>query len=128
MFPGRITAFAAVLLTLAFTPVAGASLTMYIGAAEDEGRNGDPLVAGAKMALAHDAGFQAIRVTALWKTGMSELPLDQQHGLRGRSVAGCDSLQTIPKDVLGPHPVGSLSPDELAALDRALRFALGIRT
>lgn len=57
----------------------------------------------------------------------SELPLGRHHGLRGRSVAGCDSLQTIPKDVLGPHPVGALSPDELAALDRALRFALGIR-
>ena len=57
----------------------------------------------------------------------SELPLDRRHGLRGRSVAGCDSLQTIPKDVLGPRPVGALSPDELAALDRALRFALGIR-
>jgi mRNA interferase MazF len=57
----------------------------------------------------------------------SELPLGPQHGLRGRSVAGCDSLQTIPKDVLGPYPVGALSPDELAALDRALRFALGIR-
>ena len=57
----------------------------------------------------------------------SELPLGRRHGLRARSVAGCDSLQTIPKDVLGSRPVGSLSPDELAALDRALRFALGIR-
>jgi mRNA interferase MazF len=57
----------------------------------------------------------------------SELPLDRQHGLRGRSVAGCYSLQTIPKDVLGPRPVGALAPDELAALDRALRFALAIR-
>jgi mRNA-degrading endonuclease toxin of MazEF toxin-antitoxin module len=58
---------------------------------------------------------------------MLELPLDRRHGLRGRSVTACDSLQTIPKDVLGPHPIGALSPDELAALDRALRFALGIR-
>jgi mRNA interferase MazF len=57
----------------------------------------------------------------------SEVPLGQQHGLRDRSVAGCDSLQTIPKEVLGPHPVGALSLDELVALDRALRFALGIR-
>lgn len=57
----------------------------------------------------------------------SELPLDRKHGLRGRSVVGCDSLQTIPKDVLGSRLVGALSPDELPALDRALRFALGIR-
>jgi len=104
MFPGRITAFAAVLLTLAFTPVAGASLTMYIGAAEDEGRNGDPLVAGAKMALAHDAGFQAIRVTALWKTGMSELPLDQLEALR--SVAAAADFNGM-KIVATVMPVGS---------------------
>jgi mRNA interferase MazF len=58
----------------------------------------------------------------------SEVPLDHRHGLRAPSVAGCDSLQTIPKDVLGPRPVGALSGDELAALDGALRFALGIRT
>ena len=57
----------------------------------------------------------------------SEFPLGRKHGLRGRSVAGCDSLQTIPKEALGPHPVGALSADELAALDHALRFALGIR-
>jgi mRNA interferase MazF len=57
----------------------------------------------------------------------TELPLGRAHGLRAPSVAGCDSLQTIPKAVLGPRAVGTLSPDELAALDRALRFALGIR-
>jgi mRNA-degrading endonuclease toxin of MazEF toxin-antitoxin module len=57
----------------------------------------------------------------------SELPLGRRHGLRTRSVAGCDSLQTIAKDVLGPRPIGALSQDDLAALDRAIRFALGIR-
>jgi hypothetical protein len=36
-------------------------------------------------------------------------------------------LQTIPKALLGPRPVGMLAIDELPALDRALRFALGIR-
>jgi hypothetical protein len=101
---GRITACAAVLLTLAFTPVAGASLTMYMGAAEDEGRNGDPLVAGAKMALAHDAGFEAIRVTALWKPGMSELPLDQLEALR--SAAGAADFNGM-KIVATVMPIGS---------------------
>jgi mRNA interferase MazF len=57
----------------------------------------------------------------------SEVPLDRRHGLRARSVASCDSLQTIPKDVLGTRPIGTLSTDELPALDRALRFSLGIR-
>src|SRR5262245_59464016 len=101
---GRITALAAVFLTLALTPVAGASLSMYMGAAEDEGRNGDPLVAGAKMALAHEAGFQAIRVTALWRPGMSELPLDQLEALR--SVAGAADFNGM-KIVATIMPVGS---------------------
>ncbi len=87
MFPGRLSALAAVFLTLALTPAAGASLSMYMGAAEDEGRNGDPLVAAAKMELAHDAGFEAIRVTALWRPGLTELPLDQLEALRSAAAA-----------------------------------------
>lgn len=58
----------------------------------------------------------------------SELRLGRTHGLRAKSVANCDSLQTIPKVLLRPRPVGRLTVDELAALDRALRYALGIRT
>jgi mRNA-degrading endonuclease toxin of MazEF toxin-antitoxin module len=42
-------------------------------------------------------------------------------------VANCDSLQTIPQDALRRRPVGRLTDEELPALDRALRFALGIR-
>jgi mRNA interferase MazF len=56
----------------------------------------------------------------------SELPLGTGHGLRKDSVANCDSLQTIPMDALRRR-LGSLSPDDLASLDRALRFALEIR-
>jgi mRNA-degrading endonuclease toxin of MazEF toxin-antitoxin module len=56
------------------------------------------------------------------------VPVDRRNGLRAVSVANCDSLQTIPKDVLGRRAIGALSPDELPVLDRALRFALGIRT
>ena len=58
----------------------------------------------------------------------SEVPLGRTHGLKARSVANCDSLQTIPKDSLRRRPVGRLGTDELPALDRALRYALGIRT
>jgi len=56
----------------------------------------------------------------------SELPLGARHGLRKDSVANCDSLQTIPKDALRRR-LGSLVSDDLAGLDRALRFALEIR-
>jgi mRNA interferase MazF len=58
----------------------------------------------------------------------SEVPLGRSHGLRAPSVANCDSLQTIPKHALRRRPVGRLGAGELPALDRALRFALGIRT
>ena len=58
----------------------------------------------------------------------SEVPLGRGHGLRARSVATCDSLQTIPKDALSARPIGSLTPEELPVLDRALRYALGIRS
>jgi mRNA-degrading endonuclease toxin of MazEF toxin-antitoxin module len=57
----------------------------------------------------------------------SELLLGRSHGLRARSVGNCDSLQTIPKEPLRKRPLGRLAADELPALDRALRFALGIR-
>lgn len=55
----------------------------------------------------------------------SEVPLGRSHGLRARSVANCDSLQTVPKDLLG-RQVGRLQRDDLATLDRALRYALQI--
>jgi mRNA interferase MazF len=57
----------------------------------------------------------------------SELPLGRPHGLRAASVANCDTLQTIPKALLGPRPIGRLTPLELVSLDGALRYALGIR-
>lgn len=57
----------------------------------------------------------------------SELPLGREHGLRTTSVANCDSLQTIPRVLFGPRPIGRLTPLELNRLDGALRYALGIR-
>lgn len=58
----------------------------------------------------------------------SELALGRAHGLRAASVANCDTLQTIPKASLGRRPMGRLAVPELPALDRSLRYALGIRT
>jgi mRNA interferase MazF len=57
----------------------------------------------------------------------SEFPLGRDHGLRTTSVANCDTLQTVPSALLGPRPIGRLTPLELADLDGALRYALGIR-
>lgn len=57
----------------------------------------------------------------------SELLLWRAHGLRARSVASCDNLQTIPKVALEPKPIGRLDVPKLVELDRALCYALGIR-
>ncbi len=44
-----------------------------VGAAEDSGKQGDLLASDAKMSLARLAGFDAIRLTAVWSPGQREL-------------------------------------------------------
>jgi hypothetical protein len=61
---------------------------MYMGAAEDEGRNADPAVAMAKMELAKAAGFDTIRITAIWAPGQSAVPRDQLMALQAIAAAG----------------------------------------
>lgn len=57
----------------------------------------------------------------------SELPLGPDDGLRVRSVALCDNLETVSKRRL-TRRMGSLDSHKLVQLDVALRYALGIRT
>jgi hypothetical protein len=83
-----LTTLVCVLAALVLTPVAPGSLTMYMGAAEDEGRNADPLVAAQKLELAQAAGFGAVRVTAIWTPGLSGVPPDQLEALRSIAAAG----------------------------------------
>jgi hypothetical protein len=99
-----LTAFACLVAALAATPAAGGSVTMYMGAAEDEGRNADPLVAASKLELARDAGFEAIRVTAIWTPGLTSLPPDQLEALR--SIAAAADFNGI-KIVATIMPFGS---------------------
>jgi hypothetical protein len=61
---------------------------MYMGAAEDEGRNADPAVAMAKMQLAKLAGFDTIRITAIWEPGQSAVPAGQLSALQAIAAAG----------------------------------------
>jgi hypothetical protein len=65
-----------------------AGATMFMGAAEDEGRNADPAVAMAKMELAKAAGFDTIRITAIWAPGQSAVPADQLRALQSIAAAG----------------------------------------
>ena len=119
-----LTALACLVAALASTPVADGSLTMYMGAAEDEGRNADPLVASAKLELARAAGFEAIRVTAIWKPGLSELPLDQLEALR--SIAASGDFNGI-KVVVTVMPLGSsVTPLTAAARSDFASFAADV--
>ena len=73
---------------------AAASMKMQIGAAEDEGRTADPAVARAKMDLAKAAGFNAIRITAIWAPGQTKVDANQLAALQAAaSAAAFDHLQ-----------------------------------
>jgi mRNA-degrading endonuclease toxin of MazEF toxin-antitoxin module len=65
-------------------------------------------------------------VTRTIRSIASEVPLGREQGLRARCVANCDSLKTVPKRTL-TRRIGALDTKSLMLLDRALRFALGIR-
>jgi mRNA interferase MazF len=54
----------------------------------------------------------------------TEVVLGKEDGLPRRCAANLDSLATIPKGVLSGR-LSVLRPGKLAAVDRALRFALG---
>jgi mRNA interferase MazF len=53
----------------------------------------------------------------------SEVPLNSAHGLAHPCAANCDNLLTLSKARLTKR-LGSLSFEDLARLDEALRFAL----
>ena len=79
-------------------------MTMAIGAAEDEGRNADPAVAREKVDLAKAAGFEALRVTAIWAPGQTALPAGQLEALQAIAAAGVFDDITIYTTVM---PFGS---------------------
>lgn len=51
-----------------------------------------------------------------------------QEGLPVDSFVNCDDIQTISAGLCGGTAIGRLSAGKLRALDRALRYALGIRS
>jgi hypothetical protein len=98
-----------------------ASAQMYMGAAEDEGRNADPQVAMTKMQLAKAAGFDTIRITAVWSPGQSAVPQDQLRALQ--SIAATGMFLNI-RVVATVMPFGSrATPLTAAARTQFARFA-----
>ena len=95
-----------------------------MGAAEDEGRNSDPAVAMAKMQLAKAAGFDTIRISAIWEPGQTAVPRDQLAALQAISAAG---------DFLGIRIVATVmnfgsktTPLTAAARSQFARFAADV--
>lgn len=64
-------------------------------------------------------------VTTRVRSIPSEVALGRAEGLRRRCVANLDSVTTIPKRLL-TRRITTLPSLKLAAVDRALRFALGL--
>ena len=86
--PRSLIALLCALAALALPTHALGSERMYMGAAEDEGRNADPAVAMAKMQLAKAAGFDTIRITAIWEPGQIAVPAGQLAALQAIAAAG----------------------------------------
>jgi hypothetical protein len=100
------------------------SANMYMGAAEDEGRNADPQVAMAKMQLAKAAGFDTIRITANWSPGQTAVPADQLQALKSIAAAGMFLDIRIVATVM---PFGSrATPLTAAARTQFARFAANL--
>jgi mRNA interferase MazF len=55
----------------------------------------------------------------------TEVALGKSEGLPKACVANLDVITTIPKAALRDQ-IGSLEPGKVAAVDRALKFALGL--
>jgi mRNA interferase MazF len=78
-------------------------------------------------ALRYRAALTIAPVTRRIRGIPSEVPVGPREGLSHRSVANCDSLLTVDRGILGREPAGSLSRQGIRRLDKALRYALGIR-
>jgi mRNA interferase MazF len=55
----------------------------------------------------------------------TEVPVGPLEGLRAESSIHCDALVSLPKSTL-THFIGTLAPERLIELDRALAASLGI--
>jgi len=65
-----------------------------------------------------------VPITSTVRNVPSEVLLDSADGLANDCAANLHSLQTVPKDKLGPL-LTTLSQERLREVEQALRFALG---
>jgi hypothetical protein len=118
--PPRLIAFLLALACIA-PAAASASLKLTVGAAEDEARTADPVIAQEKMDLAKSAGFSAIRVTVIWSPGQTAVPDEQLDALRTAAAAALFDGITLMATVM---PFGSrTTPLTAAARHQFASFA-----
>ncbi len=70
-------------------------------------------------------GVTVAEVTTTIRGIRSEVPLGRQEGLRARSVANTDNLQTIPKRLLVER-IGRLDAEKLDRLAGAIAYSLAL--
>jgi hypothetical protein len=99
---------------------------IMVGAAEDAAKQGDPLAADAKMALARLAGFDTIRMTSVWTPGETEVSGGELAGLQNAAAAA--SLNGI-RLIVSVYPTGSaVTPLTAGARDEFASYAASIPT
>ena len=97
---------------------------LFVGAAEDSAKHHDPLVSQAKMTLARLAGYNAIRLTAIWAPGQTEPDGGTMLGLR--NAVNAADLNGI-KVVLSVYQYGSrTTPLTASARGEFSRYAASL--
>ncbi|MGZ4353464.1 MAG: hypothetical protein ACXVZ4_07955 [Gaiellaceae bacterium] len=84
---GARTLLAAIALGLLLAAPAAAGTGMFVGAAEDNARSLDPLVAKSKLDLAAIAGLGTVRMSSIWTPGESVVGGDDLVALRNAATA-----------------------------------------
>ncbi len=75
-----------------------------------------------------DSNFSSVVCAPVFTRGQglsTQLPVGVEEGLKHESSAFCDNLVSVAKAALTDY-VGTLRPDRVDALNRALRVALGL--
>jgi hypothetical protein len=123
---GRLVALAAAVAALAVPAVAQASQGMLVGAAEDAAKAPTLAQAKVKMDLAKLAGFDAIRLTAQWRTGQTAPLSSDLAGLKNAvDAADLDGIAVF----LSVYPYGSsVTPVTAKARSDFAGFAASLAT
>jgi mRNA interferase MazF len=75
--------------------------------------------------IGHLSALTIAPVTTRLRVGPSFVPLSIEDGLFADCCVNCDAIQTIPKSAIRQH-IAQLSADKLRAIQKAVRFTLGL--